>query len=203
MTVFVGAVILWLTGDLTHLPIAVVSLLVVVFLTLPGISVFKKGWKDIETNLEWGSIMLLIGGFALGTAAFDSGLAQWIAMHALTPMAGLPVELQPFVVTMLVAIDSMGFASINAAAAVNVPLVIAYAQQYGFPVASLAIAAGMASSTHYILVTESLCFILSYAAGYYTFKDLFKVGTIVTIFSAIAIAVGVVAFGLPAGTPIR
>lgn len=200
LAVFFAAVLLWLTGDFTKLPIAVVSVVVLALLTIPGFSAVK-GWRDIEANMEWGSLMLQVGGFALGVAAFDSGLASWLAQYALKPLAAVPAILQPFAVTMLVAIDSLGFSSFTAASAVNVPLVIAYAQQNGFPVASLAMSAGLASSTHFILVTESLCFVLTYASGYYTFKDLFKVGSILTILSALIIAGGLIAFGMPAGTP--
>ena len=80
---------------------------------------------------------------------------------------------------------------------------IAYAQQSGFPVQAMAMTAGLASSTHFILVTESLCFVLSYAAGYYTFKDLFKVGTILTVISAMIIALGLLLAGMPMGTPLH
>lgn len=202
LIVFMIAVVLWLSSGWTKLPIAVVSILIVPLLAIPGFSAVKS-WREIEVNLEWGSLMLMVGGFALGVAAFESGLASWLAQYALKPLAALPAVMQPFAITMLVAIDSLGFSSFTAAAAVNVPLVIAYAQQNGFPVASLAMTAGLASSTHFILVTESLCFVLTYASGYYTFKNLVKVGGILTIISAIAIAAGMIVFGMPMGTPIR
>jgi sodium-dependent dicarboxylate transporter 2/3/5 len=200
--VFLVAVVLWLSGSVTHLPIASVSLLAIGLLTLPTMSAFKS-WKAAESSLEWGSLLLMIGGFAMGVAAFDSGLAAWLAQHAAKPLAALPLPLQPFAVTLLVAIDSLGFSSFTASAAINVPLFTAYAQQAGFPLASIAMTAGLASSTHFILVTESLCFVLTYAAGYYGFKDLFKVGTIVTVVSAIVISLGMLAAGMPNGTPLH
>ncbi|MDR3588102.1 MAG: DASS family sodium-coupled anion symporter [Negativicutes bacterium] len=202
LVVFAIAVILWLTGDVTKMPIAVVSLLIVGLLTIPGISAFGS-WKEVETNLAWGSLMLMIGGFAMGVAAFDSGLASWIAQYAVKPLAVLPLAMQPFAVTLLVAVDSLGFSSFTAAAAVNVPLVIAYSQQSGFPIQAMAMTAGLASSTHFILVTESLCFVLTYAAGYYTFKDLFKIGMILTIVGAIVISLGLLFAGMPMGTPLN
>lgn len=202
LVVFLIAVSLWLTGDFTQLPIAIVSLCIIALLTVPGFSAVK-GWRDIEAELEWGSLMLMVGGFALGVAAFESGLAKWLAQNAIQPLAVLPAHVQPFAITLLVAIDSLGFSSFAAASAVNVPLVIAYAQQNGFPVASLAMSAGLASSTHFILVTESLCFVLTYASGYYTFKDLFKVGCILTVISAVVIALGIVFAGMPMGTPVH
>jgi sodium-dependent dicarboxylate transporter 2/3/5 len=135
-------------------------------------------------------------------AAFDSGLAAWLAQHGMKPLAALPLFAQPFAVTMLVAVDSLGFASFGAAASVNVPLMIAYAQQHGFPVAALAMTAGLASSIHFILVTESLCFVLVYSSGYFSFKDMAKIGAILTVISGVAISVGMLVAGMPMGTPI-
>jgi sodium-dependent dicarboxylate transporter 2/3/5 len=200
---FLAAVALWIAGDYIRMPLAVVSLLVLILLTLPGYGVFKSGWKEIEAGLEWGSILLMIGGFAMGVAAFDSGLASWIAEHALQPLARLPMVMQPMAITLLVAIDSLGFSSFTAAAAVNIPLVMSYAIHNGFPVASMTMAAALAASTHFILVTESLAFVLTYASGYYTFKDLLKVGSITTLACTAIIALGLLAAGMPAGTPIH
>jgi sodium-dependent dicarboxylate transporter 2/3/5 len=64
-------------------------------------------------------------------------------------------------------------------------------------------AAALAASTHFILVTESLAFVLTYASGYYTFKDLLKVGSITTLACTAIIALGLLAAGMPAGTPIH
>ena len=200
--VFMVAVLLWLSGNWNKLPVPLVALVIVVLLTLPGISAFK-GWREIESKLEWGALMLMVGGFSLGVAAYENGLASWAAKYALKPLSTLPLYMQPFAITLLVAIDSLGFSSFTAASSVNVPLTIAYAQQNGFPCLSMAMTAGLASSTHFILVTESLCCVLTYASGYYTFKDMFKIGTILTIASAIVIALGLTIAGLPAGTPIK
>lgn len=202
LVVFLLAVVLWLTGTWNKLPIALVSLLIVGLLAIPKYGAIKS-WGEFEKNIEWGALLLVVGGFSLGVAASQSGLASWVALKALAPMATLPVALQPFAVTLLVAVDSLGFSSFTAAASVNVPFIIAYAQQNGLPVLSLALAAGFASSTHFILVTESPSFVLPYAYGYFSFKDLFKIGLILTIISAVLIAVGLLIFGMPVGIPLK
>ncbi len=201
LAVFLVAVVLWLTSDLTKIPIAFVSLLILGGLTLPRIGVFRS-WRDMEKGIEWGAVLLVVGGFILGIAATKSGLASWVAQNALHPMAAIPYALQPLATTLLVAIDSLGFSSFGAAASVNVPFIIAYAQQNHLPVLALAMAAGFAASTHFILVTESPSFVLPYAYGYFSFKDLARIGIVVTIISAILIAVGMVIAGMPAGQPI-
>jgi sodium-dependent dicarboxylate transporter 2/3/5 len=199
LLVFALGAALWLSGDWTKLPIALVSLMVLGLLSLPRVGAFDS-WGQIQKGIEWGALLLVVGGFTLGMAVKSSGLASWVAVAAMGPMASLPVALQPFAVTMLVALDSLGFSSFGASAAVNAPFVIAYAQQHNFPVLSLALSCGFAASTHFMLVTESPSFVLPYAYGYFSFKDLFKIGSILTVISAVIISVGMVAYGLPAGT---
>jgi sodium-dependent dicarboxylate transporter 2/3/5 len=199
LMIFVLGVGLWLSGDWNKLPIALVSLMVLGLLSVPRLGAFDS-WGPIEKGVEWGALLLVVGGFTLGMAVQESGLASWVAQSALGPMASLPTELQPLAITMLVAIDSLGFSSFGASAAVNTPFVIAYAQQHHFPTLSLALASGFAASTHFILVTESPSFVLPYAYGYFSFKDLFRIGSILTLISALIISAGLVAFGLPAGT---
>jgi sodium-dependent dicarboxylate transporter 2/3/5 len=198
LVVFVLGAVLWLTGDWNKLPIALVSLIILGVLSVPRLGAFDS-WGPIEKGVEWGALLLVVGGFTLGIAAKDSGLATWVAQTALGPMASLPVEAQPLAVTLLVAIDSLGFSSFGASSAVNAPFVIAYAQEHGFPVLALAMASGFAASTHFILVTESPSFVLPYAFGYFSFKDLFKIGVVLTLISALIISAGLVVAGLPEG----
>lgn len=200
--VFLLAVVLWLTGAWNKLPIALVSLLVLGLLAFPGFGPFKT-WGDVEKHLEWGALLLVIGGFSLGIAASQSGLASWVAKVALKPMASLPAFLQPFAATLLVAVDSLGFSSFTAAASVNVPFLIAFAQQNALPVLSFAMIGGFAASTHFILVTESPSFVLPYAYNYFSFKDFLKIGIILTVFCAILISIGFMLAGMPAGNLVR
>lgn len=201
MVVFLAAVALWLTGELTKIPIAVVSLLILAGISLPQVGAIRK-WGELEKGMEWGGLFIIVGGFALGVAATQTGLASWVAKTALAPLAVIPPVLQPMAITLLVAFDSLAFSSFTAAAAVNVPFIIAYAQQNGLPVLTLAMTAGFAASTHFILVTESPSFVLPYAYGYFSFKDFAKIGVILTLLSAVLIGAGMVIAGMPAGVPL-
>ena len=197
--VFASAIVLWLTSDVTKLPIAFVSLLILGAVTIPRVGVFDN-WRDLNKGIEWGGVMLVVGGFIVGIAASKSGLASWVVARLLHPMAALPLFLQPLAVTLLIAADSLGFSSFGTTASVNVPFIIAYAQQHGLPLLALTMTAGMASSVHFILVTQTPSTVLPFPYGYYSFKDLAKIGIIVTLISAVAITVGMVLAGMPAGT---
>lgn len=196
--VFVGAVVLWLTSDLTKLPIAFISLLILAGVTLPRVGVFDN-WRDLNKGIEWGAVMLVVGGFIVGTAASKSGLATWVVQRLLHPMSLLPLYLQPLAVTLLMAVDSLGFSSFGTTASVNVPFIIAYAQQHGLPILAMTLTSGFASSIHFILVTQSPAMVLPFAYGYFSFKDLARIGIWVTLVGAIVINIGMVLAGMPAG----
>jgi sodium-dependent dicarboxylate transporter 2/3/5 len=196
--VFLAAVVLWLTSDLTKLPISFISLLILGGIALPRVGVFDN-WRDLNKGIEWGAVMLVVGGFIVGTASSKSGLATWVVQRLLHPMALLPVFLQPLAVTLLIAADSLGFSSLATTASVNVPFIIAYAQQHGLPVLALTLTAGFASSIHFILVTQAPAMALPFAYGYFSFKDLVKIGVSVTLVSAVVINIGMMIAGMPAG----
>jgi len=75
---------LWLTGPLHGIPVAAVSAIPIMFLTVSGI---LKG-KHMRA-LPWDTLMLVAGGLALGVAITESGLANYfISMFRVedTPM---------------------------------------------------------------------------------------------------------------------
>ena len=63
---------LWITTPLHHIPVAMISGIPIVFLTM--LSVIYA--KDVR-SLPWDTLMLVAGGLALGLALVDSGLASY------------------------------------------------------------------------------------------------------------------------------
>jgi sodium-dependent dicarboxylate transporter 2/3/5 len=57
-----------------------------------------------------------------------------------------------------------------------------------------------ASSTRFIQVTDSPSFVQPYADGDFSFRDLCRIGIILTVASALIISSGLVLAGLPEGT---
>lgn len=77
-----ATVALWMTGEWTGLPTAVVSFLPITLFTATGI----LADKDVR-GLPWDILLLLAGGLALGNGVRDTGLADWLV--AQLPLAGL------------------------------------------------------------------------------------------------------------------
>ena len=186
--VFVAMIIAFLTSDKTGLNINLIAFMLIPLLMLPGISAFKD-FKDFQSSLNWGAIILAVAGVSLGTYAQNTGLSSWIAQVMLSPVAKLPGLLQLGGVSVLTDIGGLVLSSMNITATIFVPIVIDFAAQTGASVFAMALAATCASSTVIVLVTQTPTLVLTYAEGYYSIKDCAKAGIIMTIISAVVVAV--------------
>ncbi|HEY5646054.1 MAG TPA: DASS family sodium-coupled anion symporter [Pseudomonadales bacterium] len=74
--------LLWMTGEWTAIPTAVVSFLPITVFTATGI----LRDRDVR-QLPWDILLLLAGGLALGNGVRDTGLADWLV--AALPLDGL------------------------------------------------------------------------------------------------------------------
>ncbi len=72
LAVLALTLILWLTEKLHGIPASVVSLLPIILLTISGII----NGDDVR-NLPWDTLMLVMGGLALGLAITETGLADY------------------------------------------------------------------------------------------------------------------------------
>ncbi|MBR1427103.1 MAG: SLC13/DASS family transporter [Paludibacteraceae bacterium] len=67
---FIGTILLWMTGELTHLNSNVVALIPFAVFALLGIFT-----RDDFAKIDWHVLWMVAGGFALGTALNKTGLA--------------------------------------------------------------------------------------------------------------------------------
>lgn len=114
---FALTILLWLTGPLHHIPVAVVSLLPVVLFTVFGII----DSDDIRL-IRWDVIILIIGGLTLGLVVRQSGLDEWFGglIDFKTMSLGLFVAAFCYMVVMI-----SNFMSNTAATNIALPLLVA------------------------------------------------------------------------------
>ena len=70
--ILVGTLVLWLTSGFTGIPVAAVSAVPIV-----GLTMFSIIESDEVRSLPWDTLMLVAGGLALGLAVQEQGLAQY------------------------------------------------------------------------------------------------------------------------------
>ncbi len=128
---------LWMTGEWTGLPSAVVSFLPITVFTATGI----LRDRDVR-QLPWDILLLLAGGLALGNGVRDTGLAEWLV--ALLPFEGLG-DLWVVVLICYVTLLLSNLMSNTAAANVLAPIAVVLAAGFEAPaVVSMALCASCA-----------------------------------------------------------
>jgi solute carrier family 13 (sodium-dependent dicarboxylate transporter), member 2/3/5 len=168
-------------------PIEAVALAGGAALFLPGIGALT--WKEAEREIEWGGLMLIIAGLALGLVVFESGSARWLAWILLGELRNVPDLLQPLIIVLAVAALHMMFSSNTVTATIIVPILIALAMDLGLDTWALVAPAAFTSSLAFILVSEGPTTIIPHASGYFSITDMAKAGILMTIAAAGCIAV--------------
>jgi sodium-dependent dicarboxylate transporter 2/3/5 len=201
LTVFAVTITLWLTTPLLQEwtsgsvapPIQAVALLGGLALFLPGMNVMT--WEEAQHDVDWGGILLIVAGISLGIMVYDTGAAQWLAVILLGRMGDVPFILQPFVVVLGVASLHLLFSSNTVTGTIIIPILIALAATLNLDVWILAGSAAFTSSLAFILVTEGPTTVIPYSSGYFSIRDMAKVGIPMTVCAAACVAVSMVMVG--------
>ena len=198
LIVFAGTITVWLTtpllagwsGGRIDPPPHAVALCGGLLLFLPGLRVLD--WKPAQREMDWGGVILIVAGLSLGVMVFETGAARWLAQVMLGRLALVPGVAQPFVIVLAVAALHLLFSSNTVTGAIIMPILIALAQDLGLDVWTIAAPAAFTSSLAFILVTESPTNVLPYSSGYFTIRDMARVGVVMTLGAAVCVTVAVV-----------
>ncbi len=169
-------ILLWIFAG-NQLGLAVIAILSAVSLFFFNI----LSWDDVESNVNWGIILMYGGAIALGSALANTGAAQWIAQQVLG--SGYLTPLIVLLVVSLVAIFLTEAISNSAAVAILLPI--------GFSICSV-LDINTISMVYMIAIPAGLAFILpmgtpanaiAYSSGYYEIKEVLLPGLILNIIS--------------------
>lgn len=190
--IFLLTVLFWLLSPMLEeagivsIPISMTVLFTFPLFFLPGMT--KKTWKDVEKDVDWSGILLIVTGISLGLYLYRSGAASWLAFMLLGRIGAIPLFTQLFVITLAVSLLKVVFSSNTVTATIIVPLVITLGQTMNLNVLGITLAAGMTSSLAFILVTTTPTNVIPYTAGYFTIKDMAKAGLALTLVASLTIA---------------
>lgn len=205
LTIFALTITTWLitplladlTGGRVNPPIQAVALFGGLTLFLPMIRVM--GWKEAQADMDWGGVMLIVAGLSLGLMVFETGAARWLAQLLLGNLILVPALLRPFVIVVAVALLHLLFSSNTVTGSLIMPILLALALDLGLDPWAIAAPAAFTSTLAFILVTESPTNVLPYSAGYFSIRDMAKVGIWMTLAAAVCVTVSMTTFGLFAG----
>ena len=187
-----------LTGGRIDPPIQAVALLGGLLLFLPGLEV--QTWKEAQQDMDWGGVILIVAGLSLGVMVFETGAASWLAQVLLGRLGDVPTAAQPFVIVVVVASLHLLFSSNTVTGTIIMPILIALAQVLELDVWTIAAPAAFTSSLAFILVTESPTNVLPYSAGYFSIRDMAKVGVVMTVAAALCVTASILGVNLLSGS---
>lgn len=184
LAVFLLAVLFWLGDPLLSaltgisIPLEAVALGAAVAFFLPGMKIMT--WKEAQSDIDWGGIVLIAAGLSLGMLIFETGAARWLAMLLFSPIGILPAALRIFVAVLSVELLKIFFSSNTVTGVILTPMVIALALSLGLNPWYLAGPVAIATSMAFILVTSSPTNVIPYASGYFSIKDFARPGLLLT-----------------------
>lgn len=156
----------------TDMGLAVIAILAAVALFLLDI----LSWDDVESNVNWGIILMYGGAIAMGSALAKTGAALWISNLVLAN--GYMTPLLLLIIVSLVSIFLTEGISNSAAVAILLPIGFSIGDVLGInPIAMvymIAIPAGLA----FILPMGTPPNAIAYSSGYYEIKEVILPGLI-------------------------
>ncbi|WP_024295788.1 SLC13 family permease [Lacrimispora indolis] len=203
LIVFVITVLLWLFSPQVSalLGVSIPISLPVIFTTMlfffPGVS--KTKYKEIEKEISWSSIILVLSGISLGMILYNTGVANWIALGLLGSIGEFGAFMMIFIVVLSISFMNIALSSATVSASIVIPIVIQLSMTIGVPTLSIAFPAALATSQAFILITSTPTNVIAYSAGYFSIKDFAKIGVIMSIASCVIVALSMLGIGLMTG----
>lgn len=151
-------------------------------------------WKQ-AADIEWGIVLLIGGGMALGKAMFDSKLAE-IAGNSLASTLGVSDVWSITALATFLAIALSELASNTAAATTVVPIAIGLAQAAGVSPVAPALGAAIGASFGFMLPVSTAPNALVYSSGLIPQKEMVKAGALIDLIGLVA-TVGLLRLALP------
>ncbi len=192
LVIFLLTVILWLTTPIfekllgIRIPISMPVLLTSSLFFLPGVSTIS--WKDIEKEVSWSGILLVITGISLGMMLYKTGAANWLAVVFLGGIGNVSPFIMVFLVILIVSFLKIAFSSNTVTATIIIPIMIALAQNIHVAPLTITIPAALTASMAFILVTSSPTNVIPYSAGYFSIRDMAFAGVVMTVIASFLVA---------------
>ena len=138
-------------------------------------------WSDMETNVNWGIILMYGGAIALGSSLHTTGASAWMVERIMGPYTFTPLQL-----LLLIGILSLiltEFISNVAVVSVMMPIGLGLAQRYGISPEAVTLAIALPSGLSYIMPMGTPATAIAYSSGFMTQREFFTYGTCMNVLS--------------------
>ena len=165
-------------------------------------------WKDYETTVSWGVIILYAGAISLGSVFKASGAAKWLADSLIGLVSPFGIENGIPLILLVVVIGAMltNLMSAGATVAVIGPVVLEMAQSSGTNPLLVGVGLAIATSMAFWLVIGTPASSIVYASGQLDAKDFIRMATItwpialvIMILMVVVYWIGILGYGAMTG----
>lgn len=190
ITIFLLLVLLWFSEIFISLPdywIYKSSFFITILLYIPYLGVLD--WQDAKKHVDWGIIIIVAGGMALGKGLLATNTIDWIIQGILPGLKDIP---QIFIIGFLTFATSIGvllFCGITATASTFVPLSIILALRLGENPVLFAATAGIASCFAFLLPASTAPNAIAFGTNLFSTKEMLKIGIIMLLSSSMAVII--------------
>lgn len=151
-------------------------------------------WKEAQSRVSWGTLVLFGIGISLGSALLSTKAAMWLATQLVTTLglAAMGVFAVFAILAAFLIVVHLGFASATAVASSMIPIMIAVLKSLNIPglnMIDITMLLQFVVSFGFILPVNSPQGILAFATETFTAKDCMKVGIPITIIGYILLLV--------------
>ncbi|HXF86965.1 MAG TPA: DASS family sodium-coupled anion symporter [Xanthobacteraceae bacterium] len=184
LTISLTLLAFWATEGVLHkFDTSTTTITAVALMFMPGIGIMS--WKDAQSRIPWGTVILFGIGISLGTALLQTKGAVWLADLVVAEF-GLKQATALFilgVMSLFLIVIHLGFASATALAAAMIPIVIAVLQGVGTPginVVGMTMLLQFVVSFGFILVVNAPQNMVAYGTETFEARDFVRTGVVLT-----------------------
>ncbi|MFA0815552.1 MAG: DASS family sodium-coupled anion symporter [Anaerofustis sp.] len=173
------AFVLWIASTWVKvLDISMVAILAAAVMFLPGIRLMS--WKEAESNIGWGTVMMIGVVTSLGTASSDTGLSAWVVTNALGGLSGMSVVWITLIIAAFTIIIHLPIPINPAIVAAIIPPMLALAAAQGINPAIYILPVTFTTSAAFLLPLDAVT-LVTYSKGYYSMYDMFLPGALISV----------------------
>lgn len=179
----------WATEKVLHpFDTSSTTIAAIALMFTPGIGVM--GWKQAQSKIPWGTIVLFGTGISLGSALLQTKAAAWLAniIVANLGLVGASAFMILALLSLFLIVVHLGFASATALASAMIPIMISVLQQIaGSPGAAPLNLVGMTMllqfvvSFGFILPVNAPQNMVAYGTDTFAVRDFVKTGLVLTV----------------------
>jgi sodium-dependent dicarboxylate transporter 2/3/5 len=159
------------------------TIVAIALMFLPGVGIMD--WKQVQSRIPWGTVILFGVGISLGTALLTTRAAGWLAnvIVANFGLTHLPALAILAILSAFLIVVHLGFASATALASAMIPIVISVLQSVqtpGINVIGMTLLLQFVVSFGFILPVNAPQNMVAYGTDTFTARDFVKTGLVIT-----------------------